>query len=287
MKLSRLVDWQYIIFLISIQLVLKFGFINFFNLTSKLTNSLAVLLTFANTLIILAGFFINFSAQKKSKKAFLYYLICIAVGLGLGIYIAFKTYFIINTAIFLLFGFIVSFFSVNLKNNTVLKNILISLLASYSILSIWWFHIPDNFTPKQWQLFLILEVIVILIAILAFIANLIKTIIKNLKLSKRNKLNSSETIIKVFGIKKTKNIVVFLSILSTISVLTTLLIYARKPSSYLILIVFVIPQIYLLNLFLNAKTYNDYKKINIKLTVSFYVYLAIIPFIAYLIKNAF
>lgn len=291
MNLLKIINWRDIIYILTMQITLKFGFINIFNFENPLTNSLFFVLITALIFILLSGFIINnYFYSQKSKLKFsllIYATLLLILGIGLGIYVSYKIQRENYSLIFVVFAIIIFASSLNLKNRSFFRSLAISLLFSFSVMVIWWFSEPTQLKANEWELFLKLEVIVVLIAILVFLGNLSRSIFIDIANYHQDKKNDIETLVTVFSKEKSKMIIFTISILTNIATLITFVFYVENYIAFILLTIISIPTSAFLYLELQKnKKPEEYFKIVKILDMILFLGFITIPIVATLLKNA-
>lgn len=291
--LTKVVNWRDIAFVAIIQIVLKLGFINRFDfIKNSLSDFMFILLFISIILITISGYLINAyynshrQGIKKSKKTLLQFIIISFFGVLLGIYISYKMDKLQHSIIFILFWSVVILMSNSLEKKSFLKDIIISLLFSFSILMLWWFSEPKSLNTIELNIYLKLELIIILLTTLLFTGNLTRSILVSLKNLKKDRKNNAETLPTVFGEKKAKELLVWISVISLVSITAIILLYLGNTDLFFIFIpITIISQAHLYFLFKKAPDKPDYKRIIKHLDFILYAGLIMIPITAHILKN--
>lgn len=291
LNIHKLVNWRDICYILVIQFTIKFGYINIFGYENRLTNNLFFLLILSLLCIVISGFltnnYLNSKTHKKDPKTLFYTVVLSLLGIALGCYVSFKVNKEHYSVIFFLFNIVVYLASKNLRNRSFLRSLTISLLISFSVLAIWWFSEPIQLETAQWDAFLKLELIIILIAVLVFIGNLVRTILVDLAYREQDQESDLETIVSVFGITKSKGIIFALSVMVIILISVTFLFYIKCKVSFTAPFMASILTVSFLFLTLRkAKSSQDYLKIVRVIDFVLFFGLIIIPITAILLKNA-
>lgn len=290
MNLQKLVNWRDIVYILVLQITLKFGFINVFDFENLLTNKLFFILITSLCFIILSGFTINryFFSTDDGKLSLLFLSITyLVLGISLGFYISYTISKTNYATIFIVFALITYGVSLNLKNRSFLRSLVISLLFAFSIIIVWWFSEPIALKPNQWDMFLKLEVIVVVIAILIFLGNLSRSILIDIAIYKKDIENNVETLVTVFGREKAKFIISIIAIVANIAMLVTFIFYIKNYIAFAIPVLISLPTSFFLYSELKKnKDDKEYFKIVRILDIVLFAGLIIIPIVANLLKNA-
>lgn len=285
-ELINFVNWRDITYVAVIQLVLRFGFINVFNFETPLTNSLFFLLLSSILFMTLSGYLINSYYRYKQSKILVLSMIFLIVGILLGVFVSFKIQKPQNSLMLIAVSIIISLISVSLVNRSFIKTIAISMLMAFSLLVVWWYSEPIRLDSSKWELYMQLEVVVIIFSLLLFAGNLARAMIYSIKNRNIDKEKNKETFPIVFGVNKTKQSIFFIIMLTNVVIFAGLCAYATRLISYLIILPsHLIPQTFLLLKLKNAINEKDYQNVLKKLDFMLYTSIAFIPVIALLIKK--
>lgn len=280
------INWRDITYVFVIQLLLRFGFINVFQFENPLTNSLFFVLVFSILFMTLSGYLLNGYFRFKHSRILITSIIFLILGVLLGVFVSYEIDKLHKAILLLIVAIVITFISISLVNRSFIKTIAISMLMAFSLLVNWWYSEPTKLDPNNWKLFIKLEIIVIVFSLLLFVGNLARAMLYSLKNIQTDKLKSKETFPIVFGVKKTKQTIILISILATIVIFTAVFIYATKLITYFIIIpAHAIPQSILLIKLNNSFTQKEYKNLLVRLDIMLYTSVIFIPIVAFLIKK--
>lgn len=283
---AKFINWHDIAFVGLVQILLKFGFINLFNFETLFSNFLFFLLVFSVTFTTIAGYLINSYYKFKQINSLVYSIVLTILGLLLAVFVSYKVEKPENSFIFLGFGWVVILVSINLVNRSFVKTIAISMLMAFSLLINWWYNEPIVIKNNETQLFLMLEYVVIIFSLILFAVNIIRAMIYSLKNINKDKEKNKETFPIVFGIKRTKEVIFFISMLINVIVVFSVFTYATQLSTYFIVFTLqLIPQFFLLFKLSKAESTTDYKQVLKILDIILYSSAIFIPLIGFLIKS--
>jgi len=186
------------------------------------------------------------------------------------IYLAFILQMVQLIAIHIFIAFGLWYYSTDLKKQILSGNILISIFTAFSIAIVWLYHLvalhndPVAMIDGQSVIPFISQLIIAL-SFFAFIISFIREIIKDLEDLKGDKKAKLKTFPIVFGLEKTKLLILILSIIMIVSTAyAAYFSYAHhllKVSIYLLIAVGV-PLIYLISNLLKSRTKEDFSDLS-------------------------
>lgn len=293
MKILKTINKRELSYIVLIQLVFKFGYVNFFPfLKDILPVNLFFLLLLSVIFITSSGYLINAyinsknSLYKNDRTVLITFIIISILGILFGGYVSVETGTISNSFIFIGFWLAVVFSSYFLERKSFLKNLIISLLLAFCTMIVWRFSEPTSLNASQWKIFLKLEMIIILYAILIFAGNIVRTTLVDLKFFKKDKINNITTIPTVFGIYPTKVAILIVAIVCFIIIIAISLIYLKNTNVFLSFIVLeLVPFLYLYGKLKKAKSIKEYQKIIIAFDIVLFLGFLSVILVAYFIKN--
>lgn len=283
----KFINWHDIVYVAIVQLLLRFGFIGLFDFKTLFSDKLFFLLFFSVSFITISGYLINSFYKFKQQNFLISSMVFLVIGLLPAVFVSYKVQKPENSLIFFGFALVVLLVSKNLVNRSFIKTIAISMLMSFSLLIHWWFNSPIDLQQDRLQLFLKLETIIILFSLFLFSGNLIRAMVYSLRSRKKDLTKNKETFPIVFGVKKTKEVIFIISIITTIIVFFGVFTYASKKATYIVILpVHTITQIYILLELKKARTTEDYNKLLKKLDRILFLSMIYIPIIGFLIKSS-
>ncbi len=216
------------------QFLIKFFLINPFIDATALDNTLFCLFVFATLFITAAGYIINdiydvetdkinkddkriIAKSINSRNAIRWYIAFNIIGLLLGSYVAFAIKKPLFSIIFLYCIFSLWSYSKRMKRSFLIGNLQVSFLTALSLINLALFDIiPNgiNTLNGEWMIFSI----IMYYALFAFITTFIREIIKDLEDLEGDKKIKATTLAITYGIAKTKNIALALSITTIIAI---------------------------------------------------------------------
>ena len=233
-SIFKLVRLKNLIIVALTQLLIKFSLINQFLDNFILSNNQFYLLVLATIFITASGYIINDIYDVKtdevnkeesriigksitSRNAITWYIIFNLLGLGLGIYIAYAVKKPYYSLIFVYCIFSLWTYSKRMKTSFLFGNLQVSLLTALSIFNVALFDVISNGINKNNGEMMILKII-LFYAAFAFIITFIREIIKDLEDMEGDKKIQAKTLAITFGIKKTKGIAYYFTILTFLGI---------------------------------------------------------------------
>lgn len=155
----------------------------------------------------------------SGKRAIILYVILCGLGVILGFYSANKAGYLLLGLVHIFTAICLLIYSVTLKRRLIIGNLFISLLSAIVIPVIWLF---EYFTLKtntktyfeSFDLIFVINLFVLGYALFAFLVSLIREIIKDVEDIEGDRKYGCLTFVIKYGVKKTKNIIIFVLILS-------------------------------------------------------------------------
>ncbi|SHG19230.1 4-hydroxybenzoate polyprenyltransferase [Flavobacterium segetis] len=231
------------------QIIFRYGFFKYQNITLALTDFQYVILVLSTVLIAAGGYVINnifdqdtdaINYPKKvvvgnsisEKQAYNIYLILTSCGVGIGFYLANVIQKPLFAAIFILIAATLYLYATSLKQMLLIGNIVVAFLLAFSVIIIGIFDLyPVTFVENQQQMGVLFSILIDY-AIFAFIINLFREIIKDFEDFEGDKIEGMNTFPIYFGKKIAVKIIFGFSFLP----LVLLLFYINQ---YLINLLFV------------------------------------------------
>ncbi|MFK5890923.1 MAG: UbiA family prenyltransferase [Flavobacteriaceae bacterium] len=259
------------------QILFKYFFINKSGVDFQLTNFYFLILLFALLFIAAAGYIINDIYDLESDKinkpkelvigkhiseklAMRFYILFNFIGLGLATFLSYKINHLNFGSLFLLLAFGLLKYSQSWKKIFILKNVIVALLVSLSILilGIYDVYAPINISNAPQQLAILS--IIFDYFLFAFLVNIIREVIKDIEDEIGDKKRQTKSLISVLGLKNTRTVLIFLNSLLVVAIAyyaTAYFRYNNLAFLYMISLVFLPSLIYYI-FFIKAKTITNY-----------------------------
>jgi 4-hydroxybenzoate polyprenyltransferase len=218
------------------QLIFRYGFLEFQNIPLALTHWQFILLVLATVCIAAGGYIINniFDIETDSQnkpenvivgkfisetKAYNLYIGFTVIGVSIGFYLSN----IINkpsfASIFIIIATTLYFYATNLKQSLLMGNFIVALLLSFSVIIIGIFDLYPITNLENQSIMGLLFRILLDYAIFAFIINFIREIVKDLQDYEGDLNQGMNTLPIAFGVIKTTKLVFGLSFIPVILIL--------------------------------------------------------------------
>ncbi len=245
----RLSRWLNLVYIALTQLLLRFCLImpiylnGFVAVESSLSNGEFALLVLSTVLVAAAGYIINDYFDVKSdeinkperiiigrsiskRRAIIWHFILSAIGISIGFYLAFKV-----NCWYLGFIHIVSMallwlYNTWLKKTFLIGNIVVGILTAMVVLTVIYYEqsLFTELKPRMIEIFEYILYFAWAYAGFAFLMTLIRELVKDMEDIKGDRLDNCRTVPIVWGIHRTKNLVIFL----TVVVIACLIVYQIK-----------------------------------------------------------
>ena len=218
MNFLKLIRYQNLLLLVFMQIIFRYGFFKYQNITLALTDFQYVILVLSTVLIAAGGYVINnifdqdtdaINYPKKvvvgnsisEKQAYNIYLILTSCGVGIGFYLANVIQKPLFAAIFILIAATLYLYATSLKQMLLIGNIVVAFLLAFSVIIIGIFDLyPVTFLENQQQMGVLFSILIDY-AIFAFIINLFREIIKDFEDFEGDKIEGMNTFPIYFGKK--------------------------------------------------------------------------------------
>jgi len=198
---------------------------------------------------------------KETNRLF---VILNSIGLLLGFYLSYhigrNSFFIV----FLIISLLLYRYSINLKKKLLIGNLIISLIVFLSIFIIVLFDLVPATNSYNRETQLEVSNIILIYSCFAFVLTLIREIVKDLVDIEGDKKIKCKSIPIVHGTKKTKIVLVILSIttLLSISYIAFLIYNEYTYLSYYLLLLIGLPLLYFMFILNRSKSKEDFKKLS-------------------------
>ncbi|RBW55687.1 hypothetical protein DS884_15110 [Tenacibaculum sp. E3R01] len=289
----NIIKWKNLLYIAFIQFLFKMFFLHGYGFKTKLSFFDLFLLQLSTVGVLAAGFLINYYARKKEVK-FPKYPIQKAKKTGIiialaSVFIGFILSFNINKPYYGFIGVfnmcVIALYSLYVLKKTIFTNIINSFIKAYSVLLVWWCDLPVNLTTEQWDLLFKFQLITIFYISLSFMGNIVRESIKDIININHDYTYNHQTIPIVLGRRRTKTMILIISILTSIVVLGFAISFIQNKfilSTILLLGTF--PELYFIYYLLSARSDNDYKALLKKSNIVYTLAVISIPIIAYYFK---
>lgn len=217
------------------QLLFRYGFLNFQNITLALTDWQYLLLVLATVMIAAGGYVINnimdqatdnYNKPKKvvvgksisEASAYNIYFFVTVLGVGIGFYLSnviakpgFASIFIIISATLYLYA-------TSLKQMLLIGNFVVAFLLAFSVIIIGVFDLLPVINPENKIEMAELFSILMDYAVFAFVINFIREIVKDMEDISGDHKQGMNTLPVILGLKRTSKIVFVLSLIPLIMI---------------------------------------------------------------------
>ena len=289
MKYLHLIGFKNLLFLVFMQLLFRYGFLKLNNVELALSDLQYFLLVFSTFLIAAGGTVINsifsqsltiFDAKTGLSKQAVSENVAYNIYFGLNIAGVCIGYYLSNVIMrpsflvfFILAATLLYFYASQLKQIPLLGNIVLSVLIAFCLLLIGFFDLFPATDLANKSIMRSYFSILIDFALMVFLLSLVKQIIEDL-VSIRNDFDEGlRTFPIVFGIKKTKFLILFLTSICIILILLYINNYLMKNELYFatvyVLFLVIAPLIYILIRLFDAKNTQNFKHLNLVLQFVF------------------
>jgi 4-hydroxybenzoate polyprenyltransferase len=266
------------------QLVFRYGFFKFQNISLALNDWQYVLLVLSTVLLAAGGYVINnifdqdtdtinkpnnviIGKSISEAKAYNIYVALNCIGVGIGFYLSNVIQKPGFASIFILIAATLYFYATSLKQMILIGNIIVALLLAFSVIIIGVFDLyPATYEGNQQEMAVIFSILLDY-ALFTFILNFIREIVKDLEDVNGDYNQGMNTLPIAIGINRTSKIVFALSFIPVLAILfyiNNYLFQLQFATLYLMLSVLG-PLLYFTFKIWNAKTKNDFYKLSLLL----------------------
>lgn len=235
MKYLKLIRFQNLLMLASMQLIFRYGFLNYQNVPLALNDWQYLLLILATVMIAAGGYVINnimdqttdnYNKPKKvivgksisEARAYNIYFFVTVAGVGIGFYLSNVIAKPGFAAIFIIISATLYLYASSLKQLLLIGNIVVALLLAFSVIIIGIFDLFPVINPENKNLMRGLFSILLDYALFAFVINLTREIVKDMEDIKGDYQMGMKTLPIVLGLKRTSKVVFVLSLTALIMV---------------------------------------------------------------------
>jgi 4-hydroxybenzoate polyprenyltransferase len=280
----KLIRYQNLLMLAFMQLVFRYGFFKFQNISLALNDWQYGLLVLSTVLLAAGGYVINnifdqdTDNDNKPKdvvvgnsisetKAYNIYVALNCIGVGIGFYLSNVIQKPGFASIFILIAATLYFYATSLKQMILIGNIIVALLLAFSVIIIGVFDLyPATYEGNQQEMAVIFSILLDY-ALFTFILNFIREIVKDLEDVNGDYNQGMNTLPIAIGISRTSKIVFALSFIPILAILFYIKNYLfQLQFATLYLMFFVLgPLLYFTFKIWTAKTKNDFHKLSLLL----------------------
>lgn len=302
----RLIRYQNLLMLAVMQLIFRFGFLNWQNVPLSLATWQYVLLVLSTVLIAAGGYVINdifdqnTDAENKPNKTIIgtaiseaqgynIYVGLTVIGVGIGFYLANVIMKPSFAAIFILIASLLYIYATSLKQMLIVGNIIVAFLLSFSVIIIGLFDLyPATYEGNQKEMGVLFSILIDY-AVFAFIINFIREITKDLEDVNGDYNQGMRTLPIILGVGRTAKVVFGLSFLPLIILLYYTNSYFASNNLYVAtiysLLTLIGPLLYFTIKSWTAKSKKDFRHLSTVLKVVLFFGILSIAVITYNIKN--
>lgn len=286
MNYLKLIRYQNLLMLALMQLLFRYGFLNFQNIPLALNDWQYLLLIFATVMIAAGGYAINNIMDQATDNynkpnqvvvgkgiseanAYNVYFFVTVLGVGTGFYISNVIAKPGFAAIFIVISATLYLYASNLKQMLLIGNFIVALLLAFSVIIIGIFDLLPAINSENRIAMAELFSILLDYALFAFVINFIREIVKDLEDVNGDYNQGMNTLPIALGIKRTSKVVLVLSIIPLAMVVFYINTYIFANDLYvatLYALVFIVaPLIYFAIKMADAKKSEDFHHLSIVL----------------------
>lgn len=270
------------------QLLFRYGFLNFQSIPLALTDCQYLLLVFATVMIAAGGYVINNIMDQATDNenkpnqvvvgkgitevnAYNVYFFVTVLGVGTGFYLSNVIAKPGFAAIFIIISATLYLYATSLKQMLLVGNIVVALLLAFSVIIIGIFDLLPVINPENQIAMAELFSILLDYALFAFIINFIREIVKDLEDVNGDYNQGMNTLPIVLGINRTSKLVLILSLIPLIMVIFYIKAYFFAFDLYwatiYALMTIVAPLIYFAIKIADAKKSKDFHHLSLVLKI--------------------
>lgn len=270
------------------QLLFRYGFLNFQSIPLALTDCQYLLLVFATVMIAAGGYVINNIMDQATDNenkpnqvvvgkgitevnAYNVYFFVTVLGVGTGFYLSNVIAKPGFAAIFIIISATLYLYATSLKQMLLVGNIVVALLLAFSVIIIGIFDLLPVINPENQIAMAELFSILLDYALFAFIINFIREIVKDLEDVNGDYNQGMNTLPIVLGINRTSKLVLILSLIPLIIVIFYIKAYFFAFDLYwatiYALMTIVAPLIYFAIKIADAKKSKDFHHLSLVLKI--------------------
>jgi 4-hydroxybenzoate polyprenyltransferase len=279
MNYLKLIRFQNLLMLALMQLLFRYGFLEYQTIPHALNDWQYCLLVFATLLIAAGGYVINnimdqatdiinkpnsvvIGKNISETKAYNIYLVLTTLGVGSGFYLSNIIEKPGFSAVFIVIAATLYLYATSLKQMLLIGNIVVAFLLAFSVLIIGVFDLLPVINTENKVVMADLFAILLDYALFAFVINFIREIVKDLEDVNGDYNQGMNTLPIALGIKRTSKVVLVFSLLPIIMVVMYIKKYFFAFELYLAtiysLICIVAPLLYFSIKMADAKKEKDF-----------------------------
>lgn len=231
------------------QMLIRYGFLNFQDITLALTDLQFAILVLSTISIAAAGYIINNIVDKETDTINKKQVIIghtISEGMAYNLYITFNVlgvgggFYLSNVIekpgfalLFIIISGLLYLYATSLKQSLLIGNIIVALLTAVSVIVVGLFDLFPMVTPETQVHLGLLFKIILDYALFAFLINFIREIIKDLEDVKGDYILGMNTLPIALGVARTTKIVLVTTALITLYLLYCVYIYYFDNNLYI------------------------------------------------------
>lgn len=235
MKYLKLIRFQNLLMIALMQLIIRYGFLNYQSIPLALNDWQYLLLVFATVMITAGGYVINnimdqatdnYNKPKKvivgksisEVNAYNIYFFVTVLGVGTGFYLSNVIAKPGFAAIFIIISATLYLYATNLKQMLLIGNFVVAFLLSFSVIIIGIFDLLPVINPENKIVMRDLFSILLDYALFAFVINFIREIVKDMEDISGDYKQGMNTLPIILGLKRTSKIIFVLSLIPLIMI---------------------------------------------------------------------
>jgi 4-hydroxybenzoate polyprenyltransferase len=236
MKYLKLIRFQNLIMLALMQLLFRYGFLNYQSIPLALNDWQYLLLVFATVMIAAGGYVINNIMDQATDNynkpnqvvvgkgisetnAYNVYFLVTVLGVGSGFYLSNVIAKPGFAAIFIIISATLYLYATTLKQLLLIGNFVVALLLAFSVIIIGIFDLFPVINPENKTVMRGLFSILLDYALFAFLINFIREIVKDMEDVNGDHKQRMNTLPIAIGLKLTSKVVFILSLIALIMVI--------------------------------------------------------------------
>jgi 4-hydroxybenzoate polyprenyltransferase len=292
MKYLKLIRYKNLLMLALMQLLFRYGFLNFQSIPLALNHWQYLLLVLATVMIAAGGYVINNIMDQATDNdnkpnqvvvgksisevnAYNVYFFVTFLGVGTGFYLSNVIAKPGFAAIFIVISATLYLYATSLKQMLLIGNFVVALLLAFSVIIIGVFDLLPVINPVNKMIMADLFSVLLDYALFAFVINFIREIVKDLEDVNGDYNQGMNTLPIALGIQRTSKVVLVLSLIPLVMVVFYIKTYIFANGLYLAtlysLIFIVSPLIYFAIKMVDAKKSQDFHHLStiLKLIILF------------------
>lgn len=279
MDFLRLIRYQNLLMLALMQLIFRYGFLEWYNIPLALADWQYILLVISTVCIAAGGYLINNINDQETdnenkpdsvivgKKipettAYNYYFAVNAIGVVIGCYLAFAIDKLSFSMLFMAIVLLLYIYATSLKQNLLIGNFIVAILLSISVVIIGIFDLYPAVTEENRGTMSLVFKVMIDYAVFAFIINFLREIVKDLEDVNGDYNQGMNTLPIVLGVARTAILVFWLSFIPIGVLLYYVNTYFISSDLFIVtgyaLALVIAPLVYFTVKMFSAKTQKDF-----------------------------